>query len=154
MKYGELVEVLRECNDCRCEEHCPYHEERNNPLKCMTKIVGDAADAIEKLLGVIQQQRETINATAYLPLYPKPKKWISVTERLPELRMWESGSLASSNVLFVTEDKTIHIGYVMEDFNIGDNGCLKIDRWFMLGGYRIENVTHWMPLPEPPKEET
>lgn len=110
-------------------------------------LIKEAADAIEELLGVIQRQREMINASAYLPLYPKPMKWISVTERLPELRMWESGSLASSNVLFVTEDKTIHIGYVMEDFHFNDNGCLKIDRWFMLGGYRIENVTHWMPLP-------
>lgn len=115
-------------------------------------LIKEAADAIEELRGVIQRQREMINATAYLPLYPKPMKWISVSERLPELRMWESGSLASSNVLFVTEDKTIHIGYVMEDFHIGDNGCLKIDRWFMLGGYRIENVTHWMPLPEMPKD--
>lgn len=117
-------------------------------------LIKEAADAIEELLGVIQRQKEMINATAYLPLYPKPMKWISVTERLPELRMWESGSLASSNVLFVTEDKTIHIGYVMEDFHIGDNGCLKIYRWFMLGGYRIENVTNWMPLPEMPKDES
>ena len=23
--------------------------------------------------------------------------------------------------------------------------------WLSLGGYRIENLTHWMPLPEPPK---
>lgn len=65
MKYDELLKILRECNDCICEEHCPYHEDRNNPVKCMTKIVGDAADAIEEL--------------------QKPMKWISVTERLPKL---------------------------------------------------------------------
>ena len=133
MKYDELLEILRECNDCICEKHCPYYEERNDPLRCMIKIVGDAADAIEEL--------------------QKPK-WVPVAERLPELRMWESGCIASSNVLFRTEDKIINIGYVMKDFHIDDNGCHNIDRWFMLGGDRIENVTHWMPLPEPPKEET
>lgn len=66
MKCEELLTVLRECNDCICEEHCPYHEERNNPIRCMTKIVGDAADAIEGL----QSQ---------LP------KWIPVSERLPDV---------------------------------------------------------------------
>lgn len=116
-------------------------------------LIKEAADSIEELLGVIQRQKEMINATAYLPLYQKPMKWIPVSERLPELRMWKSGALASSNVLFRTEDKTIHIGYVMEGFHSDDNGCFEIDRWFMLGGHRIENVTHWMPLPEPPRED-
>lgn len=46
--YPELLEVLKECHECVCEEHCPYYAERHNPVKCMTKIVGDAADAIEE----------------------------------------------------------------------------------------------------------
>ena len=141
MKYDELIKHLRYCgtHDCVGEAEeligCMAIRSDRDCKNCNSVLQLDAADAIEEL----QSQ---------LP------KWIPVTERLPELRMWESGSLASSNVLFVTEDKTIHIGYVMEDFHFNDNGCLKIDRWFMQGGYRIENVTHWMPLPEPPKEET
>lgn len=108
MKYDELLKILRECNDCICEEHCPYHEDRNNPVKCMTKIVGDAADAIEEL--------------------QKPG-WIPVSERLPET------------------DKTVLVWdrrNSREYFNVCDHG-----RWIIL---RQEDITHWMPLPEPPKD--
>ena len=146
MKYDELIKDLRICASAYTES-CEGCSHTNEARDCYEKLKRNAADAIEELLGVIQRQKEMINATAYLPLFQKPMKWIPVTERLPELRMWESGSLASSNVLFRAEDKTIHIGYVIEDFHIDDNDCLKIDKWFMLGGYRIENVTHWMPLP-------
>ena len=61
-------------------------------------------------------------------------KWISVKERLPEVE---------ANVL-------AYIGY----------GCIVVC-WLTYDGYwqgpaRIfdkDEVTHWMPLPEPPKEE-
>lgn len=136
MKYDELLKILRECNDCICEEHCPYHEDRNNPVKCMTKIVGDAADAIEELLGVIQRQKETINASAYLPLYQKPK-WIPVTESLPD---------AHKNVLCCGSKGGQFVGWVSN--HVANGKALA----FVHGGYgRL--ITHWMPLPEPPEEE-
>lgn len=119
MKYDELLKILRECNDCICEKHCPYYEERNNPLRCMTKIVGDAADAIEELTD------------------RNVGKWIPVTERLPEV---------GQKVLF---------SYM---------GCIKKRPRIFIGWYNGKqwdslfateyDVTHWMPLPEPPKEET
>ena len=116
MKYEELLTVLRECNDCICEEHCPYYEERNNPIRCMTKIVGDAADAIEEL--------------------QKPK-WISVEERLPKARQRVLLSFWS----YIKKQPRISIGWY--------NG----KQWNSLVATEYD-VTHWMPLPEPPKEET
>ena len=64
-------------------------------------------------------------------------KWIPVTERLPEEMEW---------VLCASVCNTIHIlryDFIMEDWDIYEklNSC-----------YGKGFVTHWMPLPEPPKE--
>ena len=59
-------------------------------------------------------------------------KWIPVTERLPE---------AWTDVLAAYDDKTVSIDA------ISDNGT-----WY--SSYTsTKDVTHWMPLPEPPKGE-
>lgn len=68
-------------------------------------------------------------------------KWISVKERLPETH--EDGSVDAA---LVTDGDLIHMAY----FSSG--------KWFYCSsGEMKENmfyeVTHWMPLPEPPKEE-
>ena len=54
-KYIELIQILKECNDCVCEAHCPYYDGRNNPIKCMTKLVGVAAVALEELVNEINK---------------------------------------------------------------------------------------------------
>lgn len=71
---------------------------------------------------------------------------ISVEERLPEC---EQGA-ESKAVLFITKQGFMYTGYY---------GCGGIfhDRYFRefknaTEGCDISNVTHWMPLPEPPKK--
>ena len=62
--------------------------------------------------------------------------WISVKDRLPEK---VGDGLASERVL---------IAYGVKD--------KRIDGWAMLDNNlcpRQELITHWMPLPEPPKED-
>ena len=57
--------------------------------------------------------------------------WIPVTERLPE----------SDTAVIVATDS----GMVFQ--------CLyAYDGWDLWDGYTV-NITHWMPLPEPPKEK-
>jgi hypothetical protein len=62
-------------------------------------------------------------------------KWIMVSERLPE----------------------IGISVILCFGKIVGEGCLRSDRFwcFYLGDMLLKHyqVTHWMPLPEPPKEE-
>lgn len=53
-KYIELIQILKECNDCICEAHCPYYNGRNNPIQCMTKLVGDAAVALQELVNITE----------------------------------------------------------------------------------------------------
>ena len=58
-------------------------------------------------------------------------EWISVNDRLPE---------NASDVLVYTN--AIYIGWYDAHFN----------HWTVYGFGKAKNVTHWMPLPEPPKE--
>ena len=66
------------------------------------------------------------------------QKWIPVTERLPENR---------DDVLLCrkwwNEIRNPQMGWYNEVSG----------EWFDLSNRAIRNVTHWMPLPEPPKGE-
>ena len=92
-----------------------------------------AADAIEELQAINQRQLLEIAVLG------KPR-WIPVTERLPK------EEACGCRVLCVLRKKSR--GWVWVD-----------DRLFMDGDFwhpkhQKGKVTHWMPLPEPPKEET
>lgn len=79
--------------------------------------------------------------------------WISVDERLPpygqEVLLFIQTKLR--NVDYDT-DKEIGDSYVCKEKAIG---CIKNnDLWLNYdqdGFYSVSDVTHWMPLPEPPK---
>lgn len=61
-------------------------------------------------------------------------EWISVKDRLPEC----------FTEVFVYTDR---YGGMLEMAHIGVRG------WMQNGAILIPNVTHWMPLPPPPKGE-
>ena len=69
-------------------------------------------------------------------------KWIPVSERLPEVECYTY----SIDVLFSEHEEGIHVGYV----------CFETGAWtdrYSRDIYADYKVTHWMPLPEPPKED-
>lgn len=68
-------------------------------------------------------------------------KWIPVTERLPEIESYTY----SVDVLFYCRDGEIYSGYT--NHQTGRWKANSADEWF-----DSVDVTHWMPLPEPPKE--
>ena len=68
-------------------------------------------------------------------------KWIPTAERLPKLESYTY----SVDVLFYDYEEGIHVGYVALD-----TGTWKDKHSRAL--YAGHKVTHWMPLPEPPKE--
>jgi len=76
-----------------------------------------------------------IDALAYIQqLEAAQPKWISVEERLPE---------PEKDVLVLYRGKYRCIGYYSEDCGL----------WIINDAPTYdETVTHWMPLPEPPKE--
>lgn len=94
------------------------------------KTLHEAADAIEELQGQIdgwiEQERKVM-------LKSMPR-WISVKERLPE-----------------NDDRML---------TVGKRGGIQICRyskgtkmWWTKGNASVATVTHWMPLPKPPKED-
>lgn len=122
LKPEELVKALRE--DCKTCSENPICENGTNlaGLYCANK---DAADQIER------DQKEIEALRAKLP------KWISVKERLPIDRLKK---------------------YLVAFRDVGGS-IVDMARYFPSDGWTCDNwdvpqnlITHWMPLPEPPKE--
>ena len=76
-------------------------------------------------------------------------KWIPVTERLPKNdygkhwkeRQYYLVKFNPSGLMCVA-----HYGYKEHDWWIDEHDCV-------LSATNFKEVTHWMPLPEPPKED-
>lgn len=84
------------------------------------------------------------DALAYIrQLEAKVPKWISVEERLPEENKLEDGT--SSDLVIVVVQDDVGNRFVSDD--IRANGA-----WVNYPDPIFE-ITHWMPLPVPPKEE-
>lgn len=65
------------------------------------------------------------------------QQWISVNDRLPK---------DGKNVLVLIPYRGVVLNYV---------SYRESDEWYVpdrLGRFSLSDVTHWMPLPEPPKE--
>lgn len=113
------------------------------------KALIEAADAIEELQGRVKtlirkldeanQDADYANeaATALRGALPR---WIPVTERLPENHQ---------SVLVLRDDGGI---FIWEYFDQTPTEECWIDDHLNL--YSAYSITHWMPLPQPPKEET
>lgn len=129
MRDTNLVNALR--------EHADWWENGDmmDPLGGLEKDLFAAADRLENQnahIAALQQEIEKLRGQV--------PRWIPVTERLPEDR---------SDVLVVAywhERWGVYMGWCAPErvawsvhIGIGDRSDIA--------------VTHWMPLPEPPKEE-
>lgn len=95
----------------------------------------EAADAIEELSAIREEQKAQIIAM----VAEDKSRWIPVTERLPKTYEYV--------LLYVPNEapfENVRFGHLMEN-GLWATGLYK---------WGAKNpVTHWMPLPEPPKEE-
>lgn len=132
--YEELIKRLRASVDGRNEkcDGCPYEEDYPCCVDCLDKMHKQAAEAIEGLSVVVRAQK------AVLDKFPK---WIHVTERLPEV---EDDVLIAVLTHFPTRKpiRTVTMDYINTAGKWDGASC----DWRHV-------VTHWMPLPPPPKEE-
>jgi hypothetical protein len=128
----KLIELFKECETYCDETHCtdcPY----DSIGECGPVMTADHLIAN----GVIISKMETVATDN--------NKWISVKDRLPE---------DGENVLVYNDDNS-------EDFIPYFTGYFHGGMWYSSYAlYEEENflevpsiVTHWMPLPEPPKGE-
>ena len=93
--------------------------------KMPNMIFGEAADAIETMREMVATAHDELANVIQSYEESKPR-WIPVTERLPE-------------------DGVYVLAYSADD----DYMCVEARHKFA-----AFQVTHWMPLPAPPKEET
>ena len=125
--YEELIKRLKD-----------YYTARKGEIAELTE---EAADAIEELVASV----EGYKASTYVQFiehghYTEMKfipKWIPVTERLPD----------TCNPVLIC----LHWGLDDYEITVGEywGNSKGSPGWGIFDPY----VTHWMPLPEPPKEE-
>ncbi len=130
MDYSELVK--------RIHSQAVYLPEKFSKNAELLDVLMKAADAIEELSVLCaNQSKDCSEAVAkYLELWEKQPRWIPVAERLPE-----------ENVCVLVLGG--YFAKVMETAILDDG--LFYSAW----DNRTEmfGVTHWMPLPQLPKEE-
>lgn len=145
MKNEEIVRALRCVSTAGGEnacEHCPYWKEEEVPEEerpiygadtmhsCDVDRVGlDGADLIERLTDCCARYADEIAVAQ------ERTRWTPVEERLPEVGR---RVLATSGVF------------------VGEAFRAQSGEWARIYGpwndFLERSVTHWMPLPEPPKE--
>ena len=98
----------------------------------------DFAEAVETVVAMLKNQ--DANGVTFATDNNVGDKWIPVTERLPE---------EDADVLCYRGN---HIGALIDVYTYKGDG-----KWEDSYGYwnytDIEGITHWMPLPEAPKED-
>lgn len=137
----EIKKGLKHCAGLEPCMNCPYSELSDRVYTCETELFKDALAYIQQLEAELDApesnkfQYETGFLKGFEAAYPK---WISVKERLPEPFV--------SVLVHIPEEEPlpqVHEGYITPD----GTWCS------VLYVETYDRVAHWMPLPEPPKED-
>lgn len=132
--YENLVKRLRRMLDWELIDY-------DANFKFADETIAEAADAIEELQQTAEHYkgcaddwyREACDYKAMIP------RWIPVTERLPK---------NDDFVIVTVKDESGDSPYVYSDFGWYFD---RAECWIVETEQRT-NITHWMPLPKPPKE--
>ena len=155
--YDELVKRMWECASGECF-NCSQYTPTTNASVCQKELMKQAADAVKELI----KDRDNWKATAkeeremywhWFDNYQRDvPSWIPVTERLPEEMdqsrgEWSAEIRPSDDVLvWLSPEKRQSVAWYSHTYNewttVDENTV-----------YCFEQVTHWKPLPESPKEE-
>ena len=126
--YDDLIKQLRYCADAITCRNCLWKTEC-----CPTDMQKKAADAIEELRKAVLRLENESGIYDELPMfYIYPTKWIPVAERMPG-REWVLCKCRAK----IHEVLSLRDGYWYHD-----------PQHQYMSGF----VTHWMPLPEAPKD--
>ena len=120
---------------------------------CLCGLINRAADAIEELQAQLMYSNDAAKKIA-----EKVPKWIPVAERLPDengkyLTVFTLNTIPPSPVIEVScYAKDL---YKIDKYDFHDkkrkHGFYQYDS--ECGYFEMSDISHWMPLPEPPKGE-
>lgn len=145
MTNRELAAALRLCGSVRtCDEclKCPFYR-GDDPTLCVPKMTAACANALENHeshVAALQKEIETLRGQLEVERRPQ---WVSVSERLPK---------ECEDVLVLVSglhNKTVFERSPMLGVWFGNRGWF-VDEYPL---WSSPGVTHWMPLPEAPKED-
>lgn len=156
MTNKELAAALRLCGGTRgveeCRDGCPFYRGPYTD-RCIPGMTAACADAlensethvmalqqeIERLRGQNEKLREAAAILTKEAADLLERQWISVEDRMPEV---------GEKVLTLNVTGGVRVMHLNES---GYDWSAEVSRWH---GFLIprNSVTHWMPLPEPPKE--
>lgn len=124
MTDQELIQALQMCSKVRCPDCLKEHTVCNR-----RKWMADASIRLETLLAENKQLC-----------------WIPVTERLPDKELWEyQKKYDQDNMEVLVMIKGAKEATTLYYDNDGDFNDENGESWL---------VTHWQPMPEPPKEDS
>ena len=140
--YDELIKKIRHC--ATDPMHCLSCVEDKDG-RCFARLMTQGADAIEALSKLALDEHNRAAVAAW------ENRWIPVTERLPE----ENGRYLVRYKRDIVLDYTeVHDDEVrIMKFFVGDGWRYPFLCQPELRKAEQQTVTHWMPLPEPPKED-
>lgn len=148
----------------------PSEQYLNELITNMEFAARAPVEVVRAMAAELQKRREADSAEPVSQTYKlnelsgnspvTPDSWISCSERMPvigELN-WRTGfpllitcdiGVIPAYYGFVSVNGDKHYGF-MESFKYGDDrgGHPQTDEYGL-----ISNVTHWMPLPEPPQQD-
>ncbi len=130
---NELVDRLH-CPKCY---QCPL--EKPDCKKCRKTVQADAAKTITELLDRAERAENQLADAG----------WISVEDRLPEDDLPEDSKRQRVTVLVCVNGKTVSLASRIVKSPVYKTVHERIWAW----SKDKSHVTHWMPLPKPPKEE-
>lgn len=152
--YSDICDSLRACAE-QSVAHCQNCHEVHTPgAKCAVDLMRKAADAIEELnkllKGVHDAHNEGYDVGYRAGRRDYEPKWIPVTERLPNVDTTKSGYEHTTVIVACCGRKKSRP-------MVYERACVRgkiVYRWKWIRDriYDGPPVTHWMPLPEPPKE--
>ena len=154
MRTPEEIKLgMEHCAEIGCKD-CPY-EEDCNLFDRFSNLAEDAYFYIQQLEQDNAQKDERIRQ-----LEQRVPRWISVKERLPEGEDPVLILVKETEHYGLNKDKSkvYHCQYLAywddeEWYTTWCNGCRKISDTAKEPYEDDYEVTHWMPLPEPPEEE-
>ena len=145
MEIEKLIEAVKLCgstpNVDQCKQ-CAYWA-GGDMSKCIPRMTAEAATALEQLAAY--------EDTGLTPEEVQQMRWIPVEERLPEPNTGDGYWVAKKGPRGNT---------MMKLAQYSDYGmAMSIDAvtditWRDWDFTKITNVTHWMPLPKAPKEDS
>lgn len=97
------------------------------------------SDVIELLLGALRDALD------------KQPKWIGVNERLPDIAIESNRMKVTESVLAVDSCGFVHVGVFRIYAYDNSSVFVGVDTEYF--DESLTDITHWMPLPEPPKEK-